>query len=351
MLAGLKLRDFRCFDGLEERFAPGMNVFCGPNAQGKTSLLEAICVLLRLQSPRVAALPGAIRRGARGFVLDGHFDQRHMQFYLGDKRRKLALDSVEQKTASEYLKIARVVFFSNRDVESVRGPAEVRRKFLDFAALQLDAGYRTHLRSYEKALRSRNLLLKEPGPNRRQIAAFDGPLIAAGEYVAAARRRLIEALEPHAQEAHAAISHSAETLGLGYQSGSGGDFRRTLEAGAADDLRLRQTGAGPHRDELRIQLNARSPEGASEGQQRTVALALRLALAALLAGHTERPPILLIDDVFGELDFERRTALLGRLPPGSQKFVTATDIGWMGPAGEAEVFRLQAGKLMRQAGG
>ena len=347
MLAELKLRNFRCFDAIEGCFAPGMNVLCGPNAQGKTSLLEAICVLLRLQSPR-SSIAAAIRHDQKGFLLDGRFAGRHMQFYLGEKRRKLALDSVEQKSASEYLKIGRVVFFSNRDAEIVRGPAEGRRKFLDFAALQLDAGYRTHLRSYERALRSRNLLLKEPRPNRRQIAAFDVPLVTAGEYLAAARRRLIDALDPHAKAAHNAISQSAETLLLGYRSASGGDFRRALEAASAEDLRLRQTNAGPHRDDLDLHLNARSTEAASEGQQRTVALSLKLALCALLAEHAARPPVLLIDDVFGELDFQRRNSLLEQLPVGSQKFVTATDIGWMTSPEQAAVFWLDAGKLTLQ---
>jgi len=345
MLAELKLRHFRCFDALEGRFAPGANVICGPNAQGKTSLLEAMCVLLRLQSPRVSSLAAAIRHDRKGFLLDGRFDGRHMQFYLGEKRRKLALDSVEQRSASEYLKIGRVVFFSNRDVEIVRGPAEVRRKFLDFAALQFDPAYRTHLRSYERALRSRNLLLKEPRPNRRQIAAFDVPLVTAGEYISAARRRLIEALQPGAKEAHHEISHSAETLLLAYHSGCGVDFQRALEAAFAEDLRLRQTTAGPHRDDLGLRLNARSPESASEGQQRTVAVALKLAVCALLAEHAGRPPLLLIDDVFGELDFQRRNSLLEKLPAGSQKFITATDIGWMTSAERAAVFRLDAGKL------
>ncbi len=343
MLEKLKLRNFRCFEALDAEFA-STNVIRGPNAQGKTSLLEAICVLLRLQSPRVSSLAAAIRHEQKGFVLDGLFDARHMQFYLGAARRKLALDSVEQKSASEYLKIGRAVYFSNRDVEIVRGPADLRRKFLDFAAFQVDSAYRSQLRSYEKALRSRNLLLKEPRPNRRQIAAFDGPLVAAGDYITAARTRLIAALQPFAEEAHKDITRSAETLSLAHRRGGGADFRRTLEAATGEDLRLRQTTAGPHRDDLHLLLNGRSPEIASEGQQRTIALALRLAVCALLAEHAGRPPLLLIDDVFGELDFERRNALLKRLPAGSQKFITATDIAWMAP-GEARLFHLAAGRL------
>src|SRR5438874_1550929 len=159
-----------------------MNIFVGPNAQGKTSLLEAVCVLLRLQSPRVTKLAAAIQHERRGFVLDGHFEQLHMQFYFSRERKKLALDSVEQKTAQQYLECARVVYFSNSDIEVVRGAAERRRKFLDFVAAQLDTGYRTHLRAYERAFRARNFLLKREKP-WREIAAFDKPLVEAGDYL------------------------------------------------------------------------------------------------------------------------------------------------------------------------
>lgn len=198
MLTDLKLRHFRCFDALECGFAPGTNVFLGLNAQGKTSLLEAVCVLLRLQSPKVTTLARAIQHGKRGFVLDGHFEKRHLQFYFSRERKKLALDSVEQKSASEYLRIARVVFFSNQDIEIVRGSADKRRKFLDFVAVQTDPSYRRHLRDYERALRSRNLLLKAPQPIWREIAAFNQPLLDAGGNLAAARASIIAGLQEKA---------------------------------------------------------------------------------------------------------------------------------------------------------
>ena len=97
VLSRLKLRHFRCFDAHEVEFAPGLNVIVGPNARGKTSLLEAACVLLRLQSPRITRLLHAIQHERRGFVVDGYFGERHLQFYLSRERKKLALDEVEQK--------------------------------------------------------------------------------------------------------------------------------------------------------------------------------------------------------------------------------------------------------------
>ena len=349
ILTQLKLRDFRCFEALECGFEPGMNVIVGANAQGKTSLLEAACVLLRLQSPRVATLARAIQHDKKSFVLDGYFGARHLQFYFGKQRKKLALDSVEQKSASGYLETARAVWFSNQDIELVRGPAEKRRRFLDFAAAQTDPAYRPQLRAYEKALRSRNHLLRMPRPAWREIAAFDQPLIEAGSYVASRRAALVEALRPFAEEAQEAISGAAEKLGIEYVPGTPGDFAEALQSARGEDLRLRQTGPGPHRDDMALSLNGSGIEFASEGQQRSVALALKLAQARLMEHRSGAAPVLLLDDIFGELDVRRRNALLDHLPPGSQRLITTTHIDWLERKTGTAVFSIRDGTIARIA--
>ena len=329
VVSALKLRHFRCFDAHEVQFEPGLNFIVGPNAQGKTSLLEGVCILLRLQSPRVSRLPYVVQHGRRGFAVDGYAGDRHLQFYFSRERKKLMLDGVEQRDATEYLAVGRVVYFSNSDIELVRGGAEGRRRFLDFLASQRDATYRNALRSYERALRSRNLLLKSPAPRWREIAAFDEPLVASGERIRAARERLVEELQPAAAAAHHAISGGRELLALRYRPGCGPDFCGELKAARSEDARLRQSTRGPHRDDLELDLDGRGAEFGSEGQQRTLALALRLGGANLLAAHFEDPPVLLLDDVFGELDPGRRNALLGALPGRSQKLITTTHLGWL----------------------
>jgi DNA replication and repair protein RecF len=347
MLTRLALRQFRCFESLECELGPGTTIICGKNAQGKTSLLEGASVLLRLQSPRSSTLSRAIRHGARGFVLDGHFAERHLQFYYGTSKRKLALDSVEQKNAAHYLERGRLVYLSNHDITIVRGPAEHRRRFLDFVAPQIDPSYRRQLRVFEKALRSRNQLLKAPRPSWREISAFDGPFVEAGEYLIATRNRLIEALAPRAAEAHRVISGSAEKLSVGYRPNQANGLGAALEANRADDLRLRQTGVGPHRDDLHFLIDGTDIEFASEGQQRSAALSVKLAEAELIAQTTEFAPLLLIDDIFGELDPTRRNALLSHLPSSSQKLITTTNVDWMADMHAAEMFYLGSGKLTR----
>lgn len=343
MLTSLKVRHFRCFEAQAVEFAPGLNCIVGPNAQGKTSLLEASCILLRLASPRISRLAHAVQHQRRGFVVDGYFGQRHLQFYFSKERKKLALDEVEQKSATEYLQIGRVVWFSNGDIEIVRGGADVRRRFLDFVASQRELSYRRALKDYERALRSRNLLLKHPSPRWMEIQAFDEPLLNAGRTVTEARQRLIAELQPEVEAAHRAISGGSETLRLEYLPGAGEDFAATLKEARTEDARLRQTSVGPHRDDVFCWLNEQDSDYASEGQQRTLVLALKLGAARLLERHFETPPVLLLDDIFGELDTQRRNALLAALPVNSQKLITTTQLQWMPPETAVNVIRLGSG--------
>jgi len=345
MLTRLSLRHFRCFDALECEFAPGMNAFVGANAQGKTSLLEAVCVLARLQSPRTSRLGDAVQHGRRGFVVDGHLAGRHMQFYYGPQRKKLALDSVAQTGTADYLEVERVVWFGSTDIDLVRGGAELRRRFLDFLGAQVDGGYRQTLRAYARALRSRNHLLKGARPDWREIAAFDGPLIEHGTALTRSREKLLRELEPHAAAGQRAMSGAAEELRLSYVKGSGEDFATALAAGREMDARLRQTGTGPHRDDVELLLGARLPAFASEGQQRCMAIALKLGQARLLEALAGRPPLLLLDDVFGELDLERRNALLNHLPANAQQIITTTHLDWLKGVEPGRVHRVDRGRV------
>ncbi len=207
VLARLDLRDFRCFATLRVGFVPGVQFFTGANARGKTSILEGVCALLRLASPRSATLAPLVRSGAEhGFALRGEFAGRTLEFQYGPERRRLVLDDVEQTGTAAYLRVARLVYFGNTDLDLVRGGGEGRRRFLDFLGSQIEPVYRTNLRAYEKALRSRNRLLKMAPGRRREIEAFDAPLIEAGTLLTGLRRALVLALMPWAARAHAAVS-------------------------------------------------------------------------------------------------------------------------------------------------
>ena len=346
MLTQIKLRDFRCFERLEIDLVPGTQFFVGDNAQGKTSILEAVCVLLRLASPRSTSLTPLVREGSRGFSVQGQYGERLMQFYLGAERRKLVLDSVEQPGTAEYLRLAKLVYFSNTDLELVRGSGDGRRRFLDFLGSQIEPIYRTNLRAYERALRSRNRLLKTVPPRRREVDAYDAPLLETGSLLTQLRANLVAELQPWIAQAQRSIraitaGGAGEELVLEYQSGSGEDFASALAASRDEEMRLRQTLVGPHRDDLRLSLGGRSAAVyGSEGQQRTLALALKMAQAGLLEAVWKKPPLLLLDDIFGELDPGRRNALLATLPAGSQRLVATTHLDWLDDAPDGPIWRL-----------
>ncbi len=347
MLAELQLRNFRCFESLRVELAPGFNFFLGRNGQGKTSILEAACVLLRLQSQRSSTLAPVVRFGEKAFGVAGRIKNHRLEFRSGALRRKVSIDDVEQRTLGEYLRLERVVSFANTDIELIRGGSEARRRYLDFLGAQIDPLYRPTLRAYERALRSRNALLKSPQSRPREIAAYDSPLIEHGTKLGVMRARLVERLAPVAADAHRQVSGTAEALRLRFAPGNGESFASDLANSQAKELRLRQTIVGPHRDEIELAVEGKGAQQyASEGQQRTVALALKIAQARIFALEEETPPLLLLDDIFGELDPVRRNALLAHLPADAQKLVTATTMQWRDEVTEGVVFELQDRQLV-----
>ena len=349
MLADLQLRNFRCFESLGIEFSPEFNFVVGRNGQGKTSILEAACVLLRLQSQRSSTLAPIVRFGEKSFAVSGHGEDHLLEFRYSPIRRRVTFDHVEQPTLNEYLRVARVVSFANADIELVRGGSETRRRYLDFLAAQIDPLYRPTLRAYERALRSRNALLKSPHPRPQELAAYEPALLEFGAKLSAMRGRLVERLAPLATSAHREISGIGERLELEFSPGNSEDFARDLADSRAQESRLRQTVVGPHRDDIQILVEAHAAnQYASEGQQRTIALALKIAQSRVFMMEEGRPPLLLIDDIFGELDPVRRNLLLHHLPAGAQKLVTATTMQWREDGVEGPVFELKDGALIRR---
>ena len=346
MLTDLRLHDFRPFPGLEFHPVPGANFLVGPNAQGKTSILEAACLLLRLQSPRTNTLSECVRFGNPGFSIDGHWAGRHVHVKYVGRLRHFALDSKPQSLAADYLAVAKVVWISNGDLDLVRGGGAFRRRFLDFLGVQLVPGYLHQLRTYERALRSRNALLREGRP-RREIVAFNSPLCAAGDFLLDARAGLVTGLAPTARDAYRSISGTDEILGVAYKAGSGLPMMEDLAVASVNEERLRTTTVGPHRDDVPLILDEKPAAAfASEGQQRSMALALKLAQAREIASGTGHEPLYLIDDVFGELDPARRNNLLTALPGQAQKLVTTTTLSWLKEAPwTATTFHLRDGSL------
>jgi len=350
MLTSLRFHNFRCFEGLSVDFGPGLNLFFGGNGEGKTTILEGACVLLRLQSQRSASLAPVIQIGKKSFGIRGRFEEHELEFRYRALRREVRFDGAEQRTLGEYLRLGRVVSLANVDIELVRGGSDARRRYLDFLGLQIDNAYRPALRAYERALRARNALLKSPTARPREVAAYDVPLIQHGQVLLRLRAELAEMLAPFAAQAYQRISAARENFALRFVPGASVDFEGDLERTHRQSIRLRQTIVGPHRDDLELLVDDfPAAQFASEGQQRSIALAMKIAQAeALKKSGDKKAPLLLIDDIFGELDPERRNALLDSLAPNSQKLVTATAMPWRDEIIADAVYEMRDRRLQRR---
>jgi len=350
-LAEIRLCNFRCFPSLAFHPGPETTFLVGRNAQGKTSLLEAICLLTRLQSPRTSTLARTIRFDSPEASLDGIVAGRHLRFRWGGGGRRLELDSLPQSGSEEYLRVQRVSWFSNDDRDLVRGSGSGRRRFLDFLGAQTKPGYLRSLRNYERALRSRNFLLKTGRP-WKEIESYDAVLEENGHFLTESRKELVEEMGPFLQDAVRGISGNRETLECRFAYSYTGRLGEAFRENREEDERIRQTGLGPHREDLILTLQGR-PAGtyASEGQQRTAALALRIAQTNILQQRTGSLPLLLLDDVFGELDPDRRSWLLDVLPREAQKIITTTTLNWRTPEGlVVQIYELHNGALQESDG-
>lgn len=323
--------DFRCFTALDIEVPEAGAVLTGDNAQGKTSVLEAICMLVRLQSPRSHRMPALARFGTAGFGIAGDPWGTERKVRWTREAMELEADGEARPNRGAYLADGGlVVWMGNEDLDLIRGPGEGRRRFLDFIGVQLEPAYRRAWTRYSRALKAKNLLLKEGRPRDAEIRSYEELLVEHGTVLLETRTRMVAELAPLAAAAQQSISGKNEPLALQYLPASGPDLRESILQARERELRLRQAVVGPHRDDLGLRLHGMpAAEFASEGQQRTIALALKLAQGRLLEHRGGKLPIYLMDDVFGELDPARRNALMAHLPAAAQKWITTTSLAWL----------------------
>lgn len=331
VLGSLRLMNFRCFDSLALEVPAEGAILTGDNAQGKTSILEALCVLVRLHSPRTHRMTTLGRIGSKGFGVAGDPWGSERQVRYSREGLKLKADEETRPSQTRYLEDGGlVVWMGNEDLALVRGPGEGRRRYLDFIGAQIDDNYRRSWSRYQRALRAKNILLKEGRPRDAEILSYEEILIEHGSVLMAARSRLVAELGPLAAAAQRAVSGKDEPLVLHYLPASGPDLRESLLQARERETRLRQAVVGPHRDEIDLRIHGMpAADYASEGQQRTLALALKLAQGQLLERRGGKMPIYLMDDIFGELDPGRRNALMNHLPAVAQKWITTTHLDWL----------------------
>lgn len=335
-LAQLKLRDFRNYQRLDVSFAPGFHVLLGDNAQGKTNILEAVYLMATLRSFRGVGSAQMIRHGQRGYFVGGKVvgkSENEIKMFWSARERNLQLDNRPVKKLGDYLGTLRTVCFCTEDLQLVKGTGRTRRRFLDLLLSQTQPGYLPLLQRYMHCVRSRNALLKQFSPEPRLLDSFSDELLRLGGEIMRHRRELIPKLSPLARLAYRRISNDAEELRMAYEPSVKSDFAVELAQARDRERRFRTTLLGPHRDELQLLLNEKSAaQFGSEGQKRTLAVALKMAQAEYLTGIHGSAPVLLIDDVMGELDAKRRSGLLPLLErareTSGQVFMTCTEENW-----------------------
>ena len=332
------LNDFRSYPSLDLALPAGLTAFLGRNGQGKSNVLEAVAYLGTLESFRGAPAEALVRRGSpaavvRGqVVVDGREQLIEAEINLTGRNR-VQVNRQRLQRARDLVEALRVTVFAPDDLELLKGGPQVRRSYLDRALVLERPSVDAVRTNFEKALRQRNALLKQckgriDEATGLTLDVWDQKLAQAGDELTRLRRDLADRLSPVTTRAYRDVAGEDSEIRLVYVSEwTEQSLADALAASRADDVRRGTTLVGPHRDDLLVLLNDMpSRTHASQGEQRSLALGLRLGVHRLVTDRTGVPPVLLLDDVFSELDPDRSAALLEALPRGQTLLSSATDL-------------------------
>jgi DNA replication and repair protein RecF len=349
-IRSITLQHFRNIPFASLELTGRQQFFVGENGQGKTNLLEAAGFITALRSFRATDNRVLIAHGQPEAALVCAVEHER----LGATRLTIKLraggkevwsDETRVTRLADYLGTFPTVVFSSQDQQLIRGSPGGRRRWLDLTLAAMDPAYMSALQAYHRALAERNSLLKRAATTA-EIAAFERPLAEQGARLIAGRTAGLATLATVLTEAYARIADAAEPAGFAYapdMTAEEAALRARFESGRARDLQMRTTSSGPHRDDFDFTLRGRAArEFASEGQQRSLVLALRLAQAEYFRSRSGVRPVLLPDDVLGELDPGRRKRFWAAIDPAAQVIATGT-VRPETDLGKWQVFRVAAG--------
>jgi DNA replication and repair protein RecF len=378
-LKKLHLRSFRNYIDQQVIFTAQKTILVGNNAQGKSNLLEAVELLATLKSHRAVRDRELVLEGATVGQIEATLQRTYGTAELGlilrkQGRRTVALNREPLRRQLDFLGILNAVQFSSLDLDLVRGGPESRRNWIDGLLIQLEPVYAHMLQQYERVLRQRNALLKAIRQQQEsqldnsfgdrhqieptQLKLWDEQLAAAGSRIARRRARVLTRLVPLAQTWHEKISNRTEVLNINYLPNvtwTEDDpdkvqqaFLTKIEQRRLAEQHQGKTIVGPHRDEIELAIDRTTARYyGSQGQQRTLVLALKLAELQLIEEVVGEPPLLLLDDVLAELDPNRQNQLLDAIGDRFQTLITTTHIGsfhkqW---TDNSQILAVEAGKI------
>jgi DNA replication and repair protein RecF len=372
-LANVSLFDFRNYAELDLGLERSATVFFGGNAQGKTNLLEAVALTALTRSPRTQQAAELVRFGqpaARvtcGVQTDSGRDSLEVRIIVNPTEsgvrtsRRFTVNGIHRRS-SDMIGALRVVLFWPDDLQLIKGSGEGRRRFLNTLLSQIDAGHAAELNRYGHLLEQRNALLRAIRDGRQPTDGLDywtTSLAESGAAIMVERQRRLLELQPIAAAYHRELSDDRERLELRYRPAGAriGEapqelVSQQLKAAMLDardeEIARGQTVVGPQRDDVEVWLDDHEARlFASQGQQRSAVLSLKLAELQYLAEVTGEQPVLLLDDVMSELDPARRERLLAALQPGPQALITAADLNDLPRSilERAAVFRVERGSI------
>jgi DNA replication and repair protein RecF len=343
-LAGLELRNFRNYHLLQLKLAPGVNIFLGENAQGKTNILEAVVLLCIGKSFRTRKESDLIQWENEAAYLKGIFEDEDLihqvEIGFGAQAKKVKINGQDVKGFDCFGKIP-VVIFSPEDLQLIKGGPQSRRDFIDLYLAQIDPKYRHVYLNYYKILQQRNRFLKASFFSPTEWEVWNEQLIDKGTKVILYRAFLLEKIQPYIAAAHSKISAELEFLKLDYcclgkylnpvrdEIEIRTLFEREVQRLKSAEMERKISLVGPQRDDFVLSIN----QGidlktfGSQGQQRTAALALKLGMMEVISETRKKPPLLLLDDVMSEFDNNRKLSLLKVLINSAQTLITATSRG------------------------
>ncbi|MEW6097096.1 MAG: DNA replication/repair protein RecF [bacterium] len=359
-LERLSVKKFRNLCDIDLSFESKINIFVGENGAGKTNLLEAIYFLGILKSFRTNQDKQLIKFGEVDFYLNGKILKKDTQveinisFTANQKKVK-----VNNKTLTKIIDLIgqlKVVVFTPEDLNIVKGSPAIRRRFIDIELAQVSPKYLYNLQRYLKIIKHRNQTLSAIKKNRildiRELEAWDDQLVETGVQIISKRKELIANLNPLINEIYCQISRNQQEVKIQYNPCVvEEDFRKRLQDNQANEIKQEVTLIGPHRDDISFYLNdVNARYFASQGQQRTIAICLKLAQLQNIYHQTQEFPILLLDDVTSELDKNRRESLLKFIGEDTQVFITTTDLSELNLdfVKKACIFKIEQGDVIKE---
>lgn len=345
LIQSLQLQNFRNYEDTLVEFDPKVNVLLGDNAQGKTNVLEAIYLLAVGKSHRTSKDQDLIARDREFASVTGKIERRnHLQklsLYLGNKGKKAAINGITQTKMTDFVGHFQVVLFAPEDLQLVKGGPATRRRFVDIELGQIQVSYLYHLSQYQRVLQQRNVLLKQERRDLDLLQILNIQLAEHGAQVVYRRNSFIRELAEFAKLIYSSISAQGEILEVSYFCSIPNvnghqlesleqiniQYLKTLEDRTKADITQKYTTIGPHRDDLLLQLDGQPVQSfASQGQQRSIALALRLAEIDFMYRQLNEYPVLLLDDVLSELDNNRQKNLVLAMQEKVQTIITTTGL-------------------------